>query len=674
MARIKDTSVEEVKAAADMVSVVSERTQLRKAGARYMGRCPFHEERTPSFSVNAVDKFYYCFGCGAKGDLITFVRETEQLDFAEAIEWLADRFNVQIEYEETSPQQDARRRRRERLLELLEAAASFYERYLWDSQAGSLARDYLAGRGLGEEVCREYRLGLALGGTTLTRKALERGFTREELIAAGLVNKRGNDYFFGRLLFPLADARGRVLGFQARKLREDDPLKAKYVNSPEGELFRKGDLLYGLDRARAAIAKQERAVVVEGNTDVLALSQAGIEPVVASMGTALTERQLKELGRLTKRVWLCFDGDAAGEAATLRGMELAFAQGLDVRVVALPAGFDPADLAEGFEQRLARAESYLGYRVRLEIERAADRAGSVRPGARGALAFRGIARTAGRDPLRGGQARSAQGDAGRTCSPRSRVRNRTSLCEIARRGRAARAERARRGGGAPRRWCRCSPSSGPSTSTARSTGAYGTSWCRGASRTQSSSALSPSSTPVRPRKGSTSGPPRSFCSASGSARSGVSSARRIRPVPWSCKCHWPRSWPPSRNWPPLRPSRAEVTRVTRAARVTRSARAQARYPLPERSRVPTSAAKLAPLLSPVAQLAEHPAVNRRVVGSSPTWGAQPPENALRACFPAGSQCDRRRGGPSPISSSASHRACPLCLCDDRSKVMASVVS
>jgi DNA primase len=370
VARIKDASVEEVKAAADMLAVVSARTQLRKAGARYVGRCPIHEERTPSFSVNAADKLYYCFGCGAKGDLITFVRETEQLDFATAVEWLADRFNVQLEYDETSPQQDARRRRRERLLELLDAAASFYERYLWDSQAGSAARDYLAGRGLAEEICREYRLGLALGGSTLTRKALERGFTREELIAAGLLNRRGNDYFSGRLLFPLADARGRILGFQARKLRDDDPLRAKYVNSPEGELFRKGDLLYGLDRARAAIAKQERAVVVEGNTDVLALRQAGIDPVVASMGTALTERQLRELGRLTARLWLCFDGDAAGEAATLRGMELAAAQGLDVRVVALPPGFDPADLADGFEQRLGRFESYLGYRVRLEIERA----------------------------------------------------------------------------------------------------------------------------------------------------------------------------------------------------------------------------------------------------------------------------------------------------------------
>jgi DNA primase len=373
MARIKDSSVEEAKAAADMVAVVSARTQLRKVGGRYTGRCPFHQERTPSFSVNAADKLYYCFGCGAKGDLITFVRETEQLDFAGAIEWLADRFNVRLEYEETSPQQDARRRRRERLLALLDAAASFYERYLWDSQAGSHARDYLAGRGLGEEVCREFRLGLALGGATLTRKALEKGFTREELLAAGLVNRRGNDYFSGRLLFPLTDARGRVLGFQARKLREDDPLRAKYVNSPEGELFRKGDLLYGLHQARATIAKEERAIVVEGNADVIALRQAGIEPVVASMGTALTERQLRELGRLTKRVVLCFDGDAAGEAATLRGMDLAAGQGFDVRVVALPPGLDPADLADGFEERLAAAESYLAYRVRLEIDRAPDR-------------------------------------------------------------------------------------------------------------------------------------------------------------------------------------------------------------------------------------------------------------------------------------------------------------
>jgi DNA primase len=226
MARLKDASVEAVKEAADFVAVVEGRTQLRKVGSRHTGRCPFHEERTPSFSVNAVDKLYYCFGCGAKGDLITFVRETEQLDFVEAIEWLADRFNIPIEYEEASPEQEAKRSRRERLLALLDAAASYYERVLWDSPAGSHARDYLAGRALGE-VCHEYRLGLALGGQTLARKAREKGFTPQELSAVGLVNRRGNDYFSHRLLFPLADARGRVLGFQARKLREDDPLRAK---------------------------------------------------------------------------------------------------------------------------------------------------------------------------------------------------------------------------------------------------------------------------------------------------------------------------------------------------------------------------------------------------------------------------------------------------------------
>src|SRR2546421_7929757 len=189
------------------------------------------------------------------------------------------------------------------------------------------------------------------------------GFTPDELAAAGLANRRGNDYFSRRLLFPLADARGRVVGLQARKLHDDDPLHAKYVNSPEGELFRKGDLLYGLDRARTAIAREDRALVVEGNPDVLALRQAGLEPVVASMGTALTEGQLKELGRLTKRLWLCFGGDAAGEAATLRGMELAVRAGFDVQVLTLPPGTDPADLADGFERRLTDTEHFLSYGV-----------------------------------------------------------------------------------------------------------------------------------------------------------------------------------------------------------------------------------------------------------------------------------------------------------------------
>lgn len=379
MPRLKDTSVEAVKAGADFVAVVSDRTVLRKGGGgKFMGRCPFHEERTPSFSVNGVDKFYNCFGCGAKGDMITFVRELEGLDFVGAIEWLAERFNIPLEYEESSPEQDAARKRRDRLFALLDQAAAFYERTLWDSEAGGMARDYLKGRGLNEAVCRDFRLGLALGGDSLARKALAKGFTRDELRAAGLARQRGDDFFSRRLLFPLADARGRVVGFQARKLHEDDPLKAKYVNTPESELFRKSAVVYGLDKARAAIAREDRACIVEGNTDVLALRQAGFEPVVASMGTALTEQHLKELGRLTKRLWLAFDGDAAGETATLRGMALAVQQGFDVKVVALPPGLDPADDPAGFVQRLDTADPYLLYRVRVEIDRADDREAAFR--------------------------------------------------------------------------------------------------------------------------------------------------------------------------------------------------------------------------------------------------------------------------------------------------------
>jgi DNA primase len=370
MALIKPSSVEEVKAAADMVEVVQARTQLRRVGSRWQGRCPFHEERTPSFSVNPADKLFYCFGCHKGGDLITFVRETEGLDFAQAIEWLADRYRIQLEYEESSPQLEAGRRRRERLLALMEQAATFYGRHLWETEAGGPVRAYLAERGLLEEVCRDFRLGLSPGGTVLAEKARTKGYSQDELVAAGLVNRRGNDYFSGRLVFPLADPRGRVLGFGARRLHEDDPIPAKYVNSPEGELFRKGSLVYGLDRARAAVAKEDRAVIVEGYTDVLALHQAGLGAAVASMGTALTQPQLKELRRLTRRLYLCFDADAAGQAATLRGMELAVEAGFEVRIVALPPGLDPADAVDGFGERLGAAEGYLAYRVRLEIERA----------------------------------------------------------------------------------------------------------------------------------------------------------------------------------------------------------------------------------------------------------------------------------------------------------------
>ena len=212
VARIKDSSVRDVAAAADMVEVVSGRTQLRRAsGSRYTGRCPFHEEKTPSFSVNPVDKLYYCFGCGKGGDLISFVRETENLDFVGAVEWLAERFRVPLEYEEASPRVEAERRKRERLLALLEQTTAYFERLLWEGDTGRGVREYLEGRGLGEAIAREFRLGLS-PGRGLAEKAAERGFTRDELRGAGLATVRGSDYFPQRLMFPLCDARGRVVG------------------------------------------------------------------------------------------------------------------------------------------------------------------------------------------------------------------------------------------------------------------------------------------------------------------------------------------------------------------------------------------------------------------------------------------------------------------------------
>jgi DNA primase len=373
VARIKDSSVEQVKSAMEILPIVEQYVQLRKAGGTYKGLCPFHQERTPSFIVTPARGTYKCFGCGEYGDAITFVEKMENVDFVGALESLAKRFGVELEYEESSPEADRARRRKERLLQLLDRAAVFYERQLWDTDAGAFARDYLQSRGLGEEIARTFRLGFAPGGPTLTRAAVAQGFTQDELVAAGLANARGNDYFNRRLLFPLADARGVVRGFQARMLFADDALApAKYVNTRESDLFKKGDLLYGLDLARQAIAKQGRAVIVEGNTDVIALRQAGFEPVVASMGTALTEAQLRELNRLTKKLFLCFDADAAGAEATLRGMELAVKQGFDVQVVSLPHGTDPADDPQAFERQLGRPVAYLVHRVRLLHKKAPD--------------------------------------------------------------------------------------------------------------------------------------------------------------------------------------------------------------------------------------------------------------------------------------------------------------
>ncbi|HYX83435.1 MAG TPA: DNA primase [Gaiellales bacterium] len=370
MSRVASQTLEALDAAVDMVDLVGARTPLRRSGARYVGRCPFHEERTPSFSVDPVKKVYYCFGCQRGGDHIRFVQETENVDFAGAVESLADRYGVRVEYERSSPEDERRRAQRGRLLQLLADAAAFYGRYLWESAEAAPARAYLAERGISDETARAFGLGFSPSAwDRVCAAALGKGFTAAELDQAGLSGRgrRGPvDRFRSRLMFPLADARGRVRGFGARQMPGGEP--PKYLNSPDRRVvFTKADILYALDRARSAIASSGHAIVVEGYTDVLALHQAGITNAVASMGTALTEPQVTELRRLCGTVFLAFDADAAGEEASLRGMALAEAKDLAVRVVELPGGRDPADVAladaGAFRRALDGAPGMLTFRV-----------------------------------------------------------------------------------------------------------------------------------------------------------------------------------------------------------------------------------------------------------------------------------------------------------------------
>src|SRR5215208_2019684 len=339
-------SIERVKDAVDMVGLVGARTDLRRVGARWTGLCPFHDERTPSFSVNAEHKLYHCFGCGESGDAIKFVELTDGLEFKEALEQLADRYGIELKREQEDPAAEERRKRRERLMRLVERTTAFYERMLWESGEAGKARQYLTGRGLSDETLRVFRVGYSPSAWDKVLMGAQRdGFSHEELVASGLAQTgregRVYDRFRGRVMFPLADARGRVLGFGARALRDEQ--RPKYVNTSENELYHKGRQLFGIDHARAAAAKRGRVVAVEGYTDVLALHQAGVPETVAIMGTALTPEQLAELGRAANTVYLALDADRAGQEAMLRASRLAEDRGLELLVVNMPEGRDPAD-------------------------------------------------------------------------------------------------------------------------------------------------------------------------------------------------------------------------------------------------------------------------------------------------------------------------------------------
>ncbi|MGA8746373.1 MAG: DNA primase [Solirubrobacterales bacterium] len=410
MALISTESLERVKQTADIVEVISAHTDLRRQGARWVGLCPFHEERTPSFSVDAQEKLYHCFGCGAGGDVIKFVEEKEGLGFADAVELLADRYGVELEREKEDPRAEARRRHRRRLEELLTRTASFYAGYLWESSEAAKARGYLAERGLGEGVLRLFGVGFAPSAwDRVLVRGQRAGFEVDDLRGVGLVQRgRGGgeyDRFRSRIMFPIRDRRGRVLGFGGRAMRSDQG--AKYVNTAETDFFHKSKLLYGIDLAKAAIARAGRAVVVEGYTDVLALHQAGIEEAVGVMGTAITDEQVAALSGMVDEVALALDADSAGQEAMLRAQRVAAGRKVRLRVARMPAGVDPAEMlaSEGGAERFrALVESAVDLPV-FQIELVLDRADVSSPAERdralseAAPILAGMGETASRDDL-----------------------------------------------------------------------------------------------------------------------------------------------------------------------------------------------------------------------------------------------------------------------------------
>lgn len=360
-----------------MVEIVSARTDLRRQGARYTGLCPFHEERSPSFSVHAEEKLYHCFGCGVGGDLFDFVSETEGIDFPAAVELLAERYGVEVTREQEDPRAEARRKARNRMSELLERAAGFYSTFLKDAPEAGKARKYLASRGLGDEILSSFGIGYAPSAwDTLILRGQRAGFKVGELAATGLVQKGRSggmyDRFRERITFPIRDARGRTVGFGARAMRPEQ--KPKYLNSAENELFHKSEILYGIDQARPSMAKAGRALVVEGYTDVLALHQAGLAETVGIMGTAITEQQIAQLSATVDTVILALDADAAGRKAMLRAQEVAAGRKLAIRVVAMPAGEDPAEIAtaenggERFRELVAGAVDLPDFQIGLILD------------------------------------------------------------------------------------------------------------------------------------------------------------------------------------------------------------------------------------------------------------------------------------------------------------------
>jgi len=369
---------EQVRQAADIVSVVSETVDLKKKGRRFWGCCPFHSEKTPSFTVNPEKGFFHCFGCGAGGDVFTFVMKRDHVSFVEAERILANKYGIPIPEPEKTAEEIRREQEEKEIVGTNELAARFFHACLTKTQYGKEGLTYLASRGIGMDIVESFELGLAPPDAQTFHKALEkRGIPEKTLLKAGLIGQSDSgriyDKFRERIMIPIKNPRGKVVGFTGRILRKEAS-PAKYMNTPETSWFHKGRLLFGMDRALPSIRKRRQALIVEGHMDAISLHAAGITWAVASMGTAFTEYQAKLLKRVTPEVIFCFDSDNAGRNAAMRSIPIALAVGLECRVMHVTDGKDPdefirKDGQEAFLSLLDQAKGGIDYEVDTVLSR-----------------------------------------------------------------------------------------------------------------------------------------------------------------------------------------------------------------------------------------------------------------------------------------------------------------
>lgn len=365
--KIPQSKIDEIVSSTDIVDVISPYTPLRKAGRSFMGRCPFHEERSPSFSVSQEKGVYHCFGCGKSGNVFTFVMETESVTFFDAVKILADKAGIQLEYE--NEPYDADRNKIEALYEINKQAGKyFYDNLI--SRNGEYAREYLSERGLKDDMIKKFGLGYSLREKEALFNHFQNDFTEDDLIASGLAinigGKEVRDRFRGRLMFPVFNESGKLIAFGGRRMHDEGSDEAKYINSPETKIYNKSKTLYGLNFAKQRIKETGFVILVEGYMDLISLFQYGFENVVASSGTSLTQLHVKILSRYTKEVVIVFDSDLAGQNASRRAIELIIENDMSVGIVALPLGYDPDTYiknfsAEAFNNLLANRKSIIEY-------------------------------------------------------------------------------------------------------------------------------------------------------------------------------------------------------------------------------------------------------------------------------------------------------------------------